>query len=71
MLSALLVSAAVLALSPQADHDHGPKLGKVAFHSSCSVPANVHFERGLTWLHSFEYDRAEKDFLTAAEVDPS
>ena len=71
MLSVLLVSAAALALSPEADHDHGLKLGKVAFHSSCSVPANVHFERGLTWLHSFEYDRAEKDFLKAAEVDPS
>ena len=67
MLSLLFL--AVAALSPEGGHEHGPKLGKLAFHSSCSAPANVQFERGLRWLHSFEYDRAEKDFRKAAETD--
>lgn len=69
MLSLLILSAAALALSPEAGHDHGPKLGKVAFQSSCSAPADAQFERGLRWLHSFEYDRAAKDFLEAANTD--
>lgn len=69
MLSLLILSAAALALSPEAGHDHGLKLGKVAFQSSCSAAANGQFERGLRWLHSFEYDRAGKDFLEAAGTD--
>ncbi|HEU5285449.1 MAG TPA: hypothetical protein VFU20_02930 [Sphingomicrobium sp.] len=70
MISLLLTSAAALALSPGEQHDHSPKLGKLAFETSCSAPADAEFELGLRWLHSFEYDRAEKQFLKAADTDP-
>ena len=69
MINLLLASAAALALSPGEQHDHSPKLGKLAFETSCSAPAGAHFELGLRWLHSFEYDRAEKQFVEAANAD--
>ncbi len=69
MISLLFASAAALALSPEPGHDHSPKLGKLTFETSCSAKAGTQFELGLRWLHSFEYDRAEKEFANAAAAD--
>jgi tetratricopeptide (TPR) repeat protein len=74
----LLLAASALALAsaaqgaPDAHHDHGqaPQLGKLAFPTSCNAGADAHFQRGLGWLHSFEYEAAERSFSEAAAADP-
>lgn len=68
-LSALALATA--AAAQDAPHDHGPRLGKVSFETSCNAEADAAFERGLGWLHSFEYAEAERTFALAAEADPS
>jgi tetratricopeptide (TPR) repeat protein len=70
MITLLLASAAALVLSPEGGHDHSPQLGKLSFESTCSKDAHALFERGLGWLHSFEYERAERSFIQAADADP-
>ncbi len=66
----LFASAIALAAAPHEDHhDHGPQLGKLSFPTTCNAQAGAQFELGLRWLHSFEYDRAEKEFTKAAEAD--
>ena len=70
----LLVAASIFALaSPgeEAGHNHGPQIGKVTFDTSCNAAAVAHFQRGLAWLHSFEYQRAERGFADAAAADPA
>lgn len=68
-MSALLVALALAAAEPHAAHAH-PQLGKVDFQSSCSAAARPRLERALGWLHSFEYDEAEREFERAAAADP-
>ena len=70
----LLLAASVLALASPAEepgHHHGPQLGKVHFATTCSADAEALFERGLAWQHSFEYQRAARDFSDAAAADPT
>lgn len=70
----LLIAASVLALaSPGHDpgHDHAPQLGKLSFETSCKAAADAQVLRGLAWLHSFEYQRAERSFAEAAAADPA
>jgi tetratricopeptide (TPR) repeat protein len=65
-------AALLLALSPaqaQQEHDHH-ELGTVDFKTSCNVEAQRAVTRGVAWLHSFEYEEAEKSFAGAAAVDP-
>ena len=69
-MNALLVASAIALGAPhQGQHDHGPQLGKLSFPTTCSAQAAPQFELGLRWLHSFEYDRAEKEFVNAAAAD--
>ena len=70
LISLLFASAAALAAPQEGHHDHSPQLGKLSFPTTCSAPAGAQFELGLRWLHSFEYDRAEKEFTKAADADP-
>jgi tetratricopeptide (TPR) repeat protein len=68
----LLLTASAFALAamdPEHVHDHSPQLGKLTFQTSCSPAAQAAFERGLGWLHSFEYRRAEQSFSEAAAAD--
>jgi tetratricopeptide (TPR) repeat protein len=56
-------------------HQHGPaeqppKIGRVNFPVSCSAAARTRFSRAVAWLHSFEYEEAEKSFTEVAAVDP-
>lgn len=53
------------------DHDHDPKLGKVAFETSCTADASAKVQQGLSWLHSFGYEQAVRLFEQAAATDPS
>ena len=70
-MNALLVASAIaLAAQHEGHHDHGPQLGQLSFPTTCSAQAGAQVELGLRWLHSFEYDRAEKEFTNAAVTDP-
>jgi tetratricopeptide (TPR) repeat protein len=54
------------------DHRHEPseKLGRVNFTVSCTPQAQKKFNRAVAWLHSFEYEEAEKAFTEVALTDP-
>lgn len=74
MNALLLISAALIAANPTDPgdhHDHSDQIGQVDFQNSCSPAAGAIFAEGVAWLHSFEYEQAEKTFNKAAEVDPS
>ncbi len=71
----LFLAASVLALmtgAQDAHHGHGqgPQLGKISFEASCNSNAKALLQRGLGWLHSFEYEQAARTFAEAAAVDP-
>ena len=53
-------------------HRHEPteKLGRVNFTVSCSRQVRKQFNRAVAWLHSFEYEEAEKAFTEVTVTDP-
>lgn len=51
-------------------HEPGEKLGRVTFKVSCSPASAAQFNRAVAWLHSFEYEEAEKTFAEVARIDP-
>jgi predicted Zn-dependent protease len=52
-------------------HQHGAEeLGRVIFKVSCTPAAQKQFNRAVAWLHSFEYEEAEKAFAEVAAADP-
>src|SRR5882672_6944908 len=57
---------------PQHMHPHEPseKLGRVNFIVSCNPQAQRQFNRAVAWLHSFEYEEAEKSFTEVTVTDP-
>jgi predicted Zn-dependent protease len=81
-LLAPLLTAALLAAfvfqSPSAEaqeghqhqHDHAEQLGRVNFPVSCTPEARRQFNRAVAWLHSFEYEEAERAFEGVAANDP-
>ena len=54
----------------QHQHDPSEKLGRVSFTVSCTPAAQKQFNRAVAWLHSFEYEEAEKAFKEVAATDP-
>ena len=73
LLLALLLSLFVVPIQAQhGDHRHEPseKLGRVNFKTSCTPKAQMQFNRAVAWLHSFEYEEAEKAFNEVAATDP-
>jgi hypothetical protein len=70
-MKALLIPACLLLAAASADeHSHDHAIGDVSFETSCGSPAQAHIDRAVAWLHSFEYEEAEKAFLEAADADP-
>jgi tetratricopeptide (TPR) repeat protein len=51
-------------------HDASEKLGEVRFVVSCTPQAQKQFNHAVGWLHSFEYEEAEKAFTHVAATDP-
>src|ERR1044071_1099251 len=51
-------------------HEPSEKLGRVNFNVSCSPQARRQFNRAVAWLHSFEYEEAEKAFTEVTVTDP-
>lgn len=72
----LLILLAATAMSgsqepPHAGHHQpAPRAGTVSFPVSCNAQAQRRFNQGVAWLHSFEYEEAERAFLAAAAADP-
>jgi tetratricopeptide (TPR) repeat protein len=60
-------------VNAQEEHPHGhepsEKLGQVSFTVSCSPKAQTQFNRAVAWLHSFEYEEAEKAFSEVTVTD--
>jgi tetratricopeptide (TPR) repeat protein len=54
----------------QHQHEHSEQIGRVNFPVSCNPRARALFNRGVAWLHSFEYEQAERVFTEAAAADP-
>lgn len=52
------------------EHDAAEKLGRVNFPVSCTPQAQKQFNRAVAWLHSFEYEEAEKAFAEVTATDP-
>jgi tetratricopeptide (TPR) repeat protein len=80
LIAALLAASAARAEPPGMHEGHGaaaavavasPTLGRVVFPTSTRVPAaQAAFERGLLWLHLFEYPHAAQSFQAAQRLDP-
>jgi tetratricopeptide (TPR) repeat protein len=78
MLVAAIVCATLLVANAQDGHQHKhvpeekavAKLGRVNFRTSCSPKAQQQFNLGVAWLHSFEYEEAEKLFKEVSLIDP-
>lgn len=72
LLALSLAVFAITATAQHGDHRHEPseKLGTVNFPISCTPKAQQQFNRAVAWLHSFEYEEAEKAFKEVAETDP-
>jgi hypothetical protein len=51
-------------------HDPSEKLGQINFIVSCNPQAQRQFNRAVAWLHSFEYEEAEKAFTEVTVTDP-
>lgn len=70
----LAITTAAFVFTAQAQHgDHrhdASELGRVDFTVSCTPQAQKQFNRAVAWLHSFEYEEAEKAFTEVAATDP-
>lgn len=74
VLSSLAFLCLALPVGAQMTHQHdatpAEKLGRVNFKTSCSIEAQTQFNRAVAWLHSFEYEEAEKAFRAVTVTDP-
>ena len=77
VLLAVFLLAAGLCHTPSAQaqehqhhHEHSEKLGRVNFPVSCTPRARAQFNRAVAWLHSFEYEEAERAFAEVTVIDP-
>jgi tetratricopeptide (TPR) repeat protein len=72
LLALVLCRAAFAGAQEPHQHQHEPteQLGRVNFKVSCSPEAQQQFNRAVAWLHSFEYEEAEKAFTEVTATDP-
>jgi tetratricopeptide (TPR) repeat protein len=78
ILLAAMVCVPLFSASAQhgEQHRHDPqekqstKLGRVNFRTSCSPKAQQQLNQAVAWLHSFEYEEAEKLFTEITVSDP-
>ena len=72
MRGTALVTAALIAVhAPVQEHQHGGKLGTVAFENSCAPSVQPGFTYGMAQLHSFEFGAAIDAFAEVIKADPS
>ena len=65
----LAASAVAQEMHPH-KHEASEVLGVVNFTVSCKPQAQKQFNRAVAWLHSFEYEEAEKAFTEVTVSDP-
>jgi len=65
-----LMSVSVVRAQEMHRHDSSEELGRVNFPVSCTADAQKQFNRAVAWLHSFEYEEAEKAFTEVTVTDP-
>lgn len=68
--SAFHINSATAQEGHQHTHEASEKLGQVNFTVSCNPRAQRQFNRAVAWLHSFEYEEAEKAFNEVTVTDP-
>ena len=70
----VLLLASLHAAAAQETHQHkhemSEQVGRVNFKISCSAKTQSQFNRAVAWLHSFEYEAAEREFTQIAIADP-
>ena len=73
-IAMLILSCSSIAIAQEDHRDHhhanGEKIGRISFATSCSPQARRQFNRAVAWLHSFEYDEAQRAFNEVAAIDP-
>jgi tetratricopeptide (TPR) repeat protein len=69
-ITLLLLVTVVTAQHGDHRHDASGKLGEVNFTTSCTPRVQKQFNHAVAWLHSFEYEEAEKAFNEVAAADP-
>ncbi|HSE21731.1 MAG TPA: hypothetical protein VLB68_08720 [Pyrinomonadaceae bacterium] len=72
-ISVLLLTslhAAAAQETHQHKHEMSEQVGRVNFKISCSAKTQNQFNRAVAWLHSFEYEAAEREFTQIATADP-
>jgi tetratricopeptide (TPR) repeat protein len=67
---AAVMSVSVARAQEMHRHDSSEELGRVNFPVSCTAAAQKQFNRAVAWLHSFEYENAEKAFSEVTVTDP-
>src|SRR5919206_2270951 len=68
--AALLFYTTAVRAQEMHKHDRSEKLGVVNFNISCKPQAQKQFNHAVAWLHSFEYEEAEKAFTEVTVTDP-
>jgi hypothetical protein len=66
-----LLLPAMRAMPQEVRHGTAEKLGEVHFATSCSEAAQDEFNRGVAWLHSFQFSRAIEEFNAVLAQDPA
>ncbi|HET8782014.1 MAG TPA: hypothetical protein VFM63_06330 [Pyrinomonadaceae bacterium] len=66
----LLTTSAVAQEMHPHKHEASEVLGTVNFAVACKPQAQKQFNRAVAWLHSFEYEEAEKAFTEVTVTDP-
>jgi tetratricopeptide (TPR) repeat protein len=69
-LLVVLLGGTAVRVRAQAGHHADSTLGKVEFPVSCSVPAQMEFNRAVALLHHMTYPRARESFEQVAKLDP-
>jgi tetratricopeptide (TPR) repeat protein len=73
IISALLLTSLRIVTAQethQHKHEMDEQVGRVNFKISCSAKTQSQFNRAVAWLHSFEYEAAEREFTQIAAADP-
>ncbi|MFK7863789.1 MAG: hypothetical protein AB8B95_06120 [Pseudohongiellaceae bacterium] len=68
--SALLVVLFTVSSIPRAQASEFDQIGRFDFPTSGSGEAQLHFELGVGYLHSFGMTQAQEEFRAAQEIDP-
>ena len=70
VITLFLFAGSVLAQEMHPHKHDASEIGVVHFEVSCKPEVQNQFNRAIAWLHSFEYEEAEKAFTDVTVADP-